>query len=58
MTKQTGGTGCEDTRNVYKAFEELKNKQSEMNNKITETKNTLEGTNSRGTETKEWISEL
>ena len=58
MTKQTGGTGCEDTRNVYKAFEELKNKQSAMNNKITETKNTLEGTNSRGTETKEWISEL
>ena len=29
-----------------------------MNNKITEIKNTLEGTNSRETETKEWISEL
>ena len=29
-----------------------------MNNTITEIKNTLEGTNSRKTETKEWISEL
>ena len=27
MNKQTGGTVCEDTRNVYKALEELKNKQ-------------------------------
>ena len=29
-----------------------------MNNTITEIKNTLEGTNRRKTETKEWISEL
>ena len=29
-----------------------------MNNTITEFKNTLEGTNSRITETEEWISEL
>ena len=29
-----------------------------MNNTITEIKNTLEGTNSRITETEEWISEL
>ena len=58
MTKQTGGTGCEDTRNVYKAFEELKNKQSAMNNKITEMKNTLERAKSRVTEAEEWISEL
>ena len=29
-----------------------------MNNTITESKNTLEGTNSRITEAEEWISEL
>ena len=31
--------------------EKIKNSQSVMNNAITEIKNTLEGTNSRGTET-------
>ena len=40
-----------------KDLEELKNKQTEMNT-ITEMKNTLEGINSRMTETEEWISDL
>ena len=39
-----------------KDLEELKNK--EMNNTITEMKNTLEGINSRTIETEEWVSEL
>ena len=38
--------------------EELKNKQLEMNNTITETKNTLEGINSRRTEAEERINYL
>ena len=41
-----------------KGLEELKNKQTEMNNTITERKTTLEGSNSRITETEEWISDL
>ena len=41
-----------------KGLEELKNKQTEMNNTITERKTTLEGGNSRITETEEWISDL
>ena len=36
-------------------LEELKNKQTEMNNTITEMKNTLEGINSRITEAEEQI---
>jgi len=43
---------------ITKDIEEIKNKQTEMNNIITEIKNTLEGTNSRITEAEEWISEL
>ena len=39
-----------------KDLEELKNK--EINSKITEMKNTLEGINSRTTEAKEQVSEL
>ena len=35
--------------------EELKNKQTEMNNTINEMKTTLEGINSRITEAEEWI---
>ena len=50
--------GREDTRNVYKDLEELKNKQTVMNNTITEMKNTLEGINSRITEAEERISEM
>ena len=41
-----------------KDLEELKNKQTEMNNTITEMKTTLEGVNSRKTEAEEWISDL
>ena len=41
-----------------KDLEELKNKQTGMNNTVTEMKNTLEGINNRITEAEEWISEL
>ena len=41
-----------------KDLEELKSKQTLMNNPITETKNILEGINSRITEAEERISEL
>ena len=41
-----------------KELEELKNKQTEMNNTITEMKTTLEGINSRITEAEEQISDL
>ena len=42
---------------ITKNIEEIKNKQTEMNNTITEIKNTLEGTNSRITEAEKWISD-
>ena len=41
-----------------KDLEELKNKQTEMNNTITVMKTTLEGINSRITEAEEWKSDL
>ena len=41
-----------------KELEELQNKQTVMNNIITEMKNTLKGINSRRTEAEEQISEL
>ena len=41
-----------------KDLEELKSKQTMMNNTIKEIKNPLEGINSRITEAKEWISDL
>ena len=40
-----------------KDLEELKSKQTVMNNTITEIKNTLEGINSRINKAEEWISE-
>ena len=43
---------------INKDLEELKNKQTEMNNTITEIENTLEGINNRITEAEEEISEL
>ena len=43
---------------ISKDLEELKNKHIETNNTITEVKYTLEGINSRISETEEWISEL
>ena len=41
-----------------KDLEELKSKQTMMNNTINEIKNSLEEINSRITEAEEWISEL
>ena len=43
---------------VNEDIEEIKNKQTEMNNTITESKITLKGTNSRITEAEKWTSEL
>ena len=43
---------------ISKELEELKNKHIKTNDTITEIKNTLEGINSRISETEEWISEL
>ena len=43
---------------ITKNIEEIKNMQTEMNNKGTEIKNTLEGTSSRITEAEEQIREL
>ena len=41
-----------------KDLEELKSKQTMMNNTINEIKNSPEGINSRKTEAEEWISDL
>ena len=41
-----------------KDLEELKNKQTEMNNAITEMKTTLKGINSRINESEGWKSDL
>ena len=43
---------------LNKDLEELKSKQTLMNNTINEIKNSLEGINSRITVTEEWISDL
>ena len=43
---------------ITKDIEEIKNKQTAMNNTITEIENTLEGNNSRIIEAEEWINEL
>ena len=49
----------QDSLNTFsKDLEEIKKKQTEMNNTATEIKNTLEGIYSRKTETEEWISKL
>ena len=45
-------------KTIAKDIEEIKIKQTVMNNSITEIKNTLERTNSRSMEAEEWISEL
>ena len=41
-----------------KDLEDLKSKQTVMNNTINEIKNSLEGINSRITEAEEWLSDL
>ena len=56
---QNLGNRMEKTQETFnKDLEELKSKQTMMNNKITEIKNTLEGIKNRITEAEERISEL
>ena len=56
---QNLGNRMEKIQETYsKDLEELKSKQTLMNNTITEITNTLEGINNRITEAEEWISEL
>ena len=56
---QNLGNRMEKIQETYnKELEELKSKQTEMNNTINEIKNSLEGINSRITEAEKWISDL
>ena len=57
LRKRMGDKDWEDTRNVSKRPRRTK-EQTEMKNKITEVKNTLEGIDSRITEAEEWISDM
>ena len=53
---QNLGNRMEKIRDMFnKDLEELKSKQTEMNNTINEIKNSLEGINSRITDAEEWI---
>ena len=53
------GTRMEKIQETFnKDLEELKSKQTMMNNTINEIKNSLERINSRITEAEEWISDL
>ena len=53
------GTGMENIQEPFnKDLEELKSKQTMMNNTINEIKNALEGINSRITEAEERLSDL
>ena len=51
--QETFNTVYTDTKDIG----EVKNKQTELNNTITEIKNTLQGTNSRIIEAEGWIGE-
>ena len=56
---QNLGNRMEKIKETFnKGQEELKSKQTMMNNTINEIKNSLEGINSRITEAEEWISDL
>ena len=56
---QNLGNRIEKIQEMFKKdLEELKSKQTVMNNTKTEIKNTLEGINSRITETEEQVSEM
>ena len=56
---QNLGNRMEKIQETFKKdLEELKSKQTMMNNTINEIKNSLEGINSRITEAEEWISDL
>ena len=62
MIQNLGNRMEAQIKNIQEMFnedlEELKTKQTEMNNTMTAMKNTLEGINNRITETEEQISEL
>ena len=58
MIQNLGNRMAKIQETFNKDPEELKSKQTVMNNKITEIKNTLEGINSRITEAEEQLSEL
>ena len=56
---QNLGNRMEEIQETFnKDLEELKSKQTMMNNAMNEIKNSLEGINSRITEEEEWISDL
>ena len=56
---QNLGNRMDKTQETFnKDLEELRSKQTVMNNTINEIKNSLEGTNSGITEAQEWISDL
>ena len=56
---QNLGNRIDKIQEMYnKDLEEQNSKQTVMNNKINEIKNSLEGINSRITEAEEWISDL
>ena len=58
MIQNLGNTMQKTQETFSKDLEELKSKQTVMNNKINEIKNSLEGINSRITEAEERISDL
>ena len=58
MAQNTGNRMEKIQETFNKGLEELKNKQTMMNNKINENKNSLEGINNRKTEAEEQISDL
>ena len=58
MIQNLGNKMEKRKENFNKDLEELKSKQIMMKNTINEIKNSLEGINSRITDTEEWISDL
>ena len=58
MIQNLGNTIEKIQETFNKNQQELKSKQTMMNNTINEIKNSLEGINSRITEAEEWISDL
>ena len=54
--KQNRSTDGENARNIQKS--PRRTEEQQVNNTITEMKNTLEGINSRITKAEEWISEV
>ena len=58
MIQNLGNTMEKIQETFNKDLEELKSKQTMVNNTINEIKISLEGTNSRITEAEEWISDL